>query len=792
MQFYNFIVPSISSPLTLGHISAEKLYENIKNHSGSEAYHSLFDLENRDDFKSYQGVVRPALGFFVLDFDSLNLEDARKDVIKLVTELKLQQAWFFFSGSKGFHLYINASFFQVPENKEAVRRYQDITSLLKSRYNLTTLDDGIVQANRKFRLPNSKHPKTGLYKIQIGWTELNTLPIDAIKEKAKTPGPLYFQLVEEDHYFEPNNSSELSKSSTETLNGLGDFGFGAVTDSDLNDGNIFKEYDKKVCISRMWTADLEMGERHAVASILIADAFHTKMDKEELYGRMERWAFKQGIQDRFKKDFIRMIDEQYSGKREYSYGCYYNIKKKFCSGTCALYTRLSPDKRAVVDDLPREAIEAEEKKLIKKEKINHKKEQKEVKKSENFIQGFPQWGTNAPLGTLDNVAHLLKELNISARYDVIKKDLQIIIPEQDFILDTAKNDKMNNIISFAMQCKMPYAKLPDFVGTLAARNPYNPVAEWIQANPWDGVSRLGDFYNTVVAKDEDIDPKLKSFKELLMRKWMISAIAGAFLPNGVSAGGVLVFTGAQFIGKTNWFKNLVPKELGVLKDGQLLDPKDKDSVHQCVSNWLVELGELDATFRRAEIAQLKAFITKDQDTIRLPYQREPASFARRTVFFGSVNDLTYLNDPTGNRRFWTINTVAINHTHGLPMQQIWAEVYALFKANPAPEAWNLTQEENSYLGSLNEIHTVMDPVEEILQENYELNGDLKSPGFHLFTCTEIARVLGYIPPSKRDINAIATALRKFKSKEITLHGRRGFVLKPLFDKPGSNKIKDNF
>ena len=45
-----------------------------------------------------------------------------------------------------------------------------------------------------------------------------------------------------------------------------------------------------------------------------------------------------------------------------------------------------------------------------------------------------------------------------------------------------------------------------------------------------------------------------------------------------------------------------------IKDGITLNPSDKDSVMQCVRNWIVELGELDATFRKSDIASLKSFI----------------------------------------------------------------------------------------------------------------------------------------------------------------------------------------
>src|SRR5690606_39387898 len=146
------------------------------------------------------------------------------------------------------------------------------------------------------------------------------------------------------------------------------------------------------------------------------------------------------------------------------------------------------------------------------------------------------------------------------------------------------------------------------------------------------------------------------------------------------AEGVLVFQGPQNLGKTSWLKSLAPRELRLIKDGMMLRPDDKDSVKQVCSFWLVELGELDSTFRRADIAQLKAFITQDTDVLRRPYARRESTYARRTVFFGSVNPREFLHDETGNRRYWTIECESINSRHGLDMQQVWAEVLELWRA----------------------------------------------------------------------------------------------------------------
>ena len=228
------------------------------------------------------------------------------------------------------------------------------------------------------------------------------------------------------------------------------------------------------------------------------------------------------------------------------------------------------------------------------------------------------------------------------------------------------------------------------------------------------------------------------------------------------------------MGKTHWFKRLVPSHLKLSKDGLMLDPKDKDLVYQAVTNWMVELGEVDATFRKADIAQLKAFITKDTDLIRLPYHREASEFARRTVFFASVNESSYLSDHTGNRRFWTIETVAIKADHGLDMQQVWAELLVSYKRG---DSWYLDRQEIEKLSAHNEVYEAEDPIEVKV-------GRVFDKGTTFFTCTDIAEKLGYNQPTQRDTRSISRAVQKLFGVRIARNnGRKGFYLGLLEEKP---------
>lgn len=379
----------------------------------------------------------------------------------------------------------------------------------------------------------------------------------------------------------------------------------------------------------------------------------------------------------------------------------------------------------------------------------------------------------APLAHIANVAEICRRLGVTVRYNVISKEEEILIPNQAFSLDNEGNAALAWLESECSLFKMPTAKLPGFLTYLADRNQFNPVAQWVQSKPWNGQDHLGKLLDTVTIKDKH-DMSKVVLKDLLITRWMISAIAGAFSPTGVSAHGVLVFQGEQYVGKTKWFKGLVPSDLKLIKDGVILKPDDRDSVKQAVSFWLVELGELDSTFRKSDIAALKAFITNDKDVLRRAYARKESQYARRTVFFGSVNPKQFLHDPTGNRRYWTIEVEHLDHSHNIDMQQVWAQVYQLWLNG---ESHYLTPDEMNQLNSHNEEFTTADPVEELINSSYdwECNMDKWTTWQ---TATDTIREVGYERPSKADANTAASILRKLNGGQSKRTGKGLFFLVP--------------
>jgi putative DNA primase/helicase len=325
---------------------------------------------------------------------------------------------------------------------------------------------------------------------------------------------------------------------------------------------------------------------------------------------------------------------------------------------------------------------------------------------------------------------------------------------------------MTQLISLATLNGMPTGQIPAIVDALGDRSLLNPVADWIQSRPWDGEDRLPDFYATLVER-EGFPPELK---QTLMRRWLLSAVAAALSTGGFRCRGVLTLQGPQGIGKTAWTRSLISDAAlaqSVIKLDHHLDAGNKDSLLNAVTHWFVEIGELDGSLRRENLARLKGFLTDDQDKVRRPYGRVNSEYARRTVFCATVNDANFLVDTTGNTRWWVIPVTHIDHAHGIDMQQLFAQVARSYYAG---EKWWLTAGEERQLDEQNLAHRSVSALRERLLDAVDLErlGDEKVKPR---TPTETLEKLGIDRPSNHQAKECGSILREVLGEPRRIHGR---------------------
>mgnify|MGYP002714167286 CR=1 FL=1 len=378
------------------------------------------------------------------------------------------------------------------------------------------------------------------------------------------------------------------------------------------------------------------------------------------------------------------------------------------------------------------------------------------------------------LNTDENLAVLLDFLGIKVNYDVIKKDMRIVIPNHTTITDTAQNANIAKIKSYANLYGMATSNIEEYLTLIAAANPVNTALQFIQAKEWDGVDRISDLVATVEPQKTVLMQNGESLHAHIIKQWLKQAVAAIATAQGFSALGVLVFQGEQGLGKTQWFKNLLPESVryDLAKPDCALDVDSKDSVLQAVSHWLVELGELDGTFKKSDVASLKRFITETTDIIRPPYARTADRYQRRTVFFASVNGSDFLQDETGNRRYWTIATKSIDWQHNIDMQQLWAQVLAEFKQDGN---YALCSEAVQLMAEINEQHRNLSNIEILLNERIDWT---EQPTERLTGADIYEQLTGFkvITAKRSDFTTIKKYLEAKGIKQRKVRGNRFYVL----------------
>ncbi|GAB6070010.1 hypothetical protein JCM30760_11070 [Thiomicrorhabdus hydrogeniphila] len=404
------------------------------------------------------------------------------------------------------------------------------------------------------------------------------------------------------------------------------------------------------------------------------------------------------------------------------------------------------------------------------------------------IKSFPNASiedSNTIPMTLENFRYLIDSHDIKVGYDLTKKAIDIQIPKLEASLDNHEEVKFNCIVSLCRNHNMSTTPIKGYLLTIADSCRFNPVKEWINSRQWDGQDRLTDFYDTVIEQEEFPE----ELKKILMRKWLVSAVAAAHEEPGFKARGVLTFQGKQGIGKTTWVRNLMPIKLSLeyIKVDHHLDPSNKDSVTTAISHWIVEIGEVDSSFKK-DMSRLKGFLTSDYDKLRLPYAATISKFPRRTVFFASVNQHDFLVDNTGNSRWWTIPVKYINFNHEIDMQQVFAQVAVIRNQG---EKWWLTPDEEAMLGETNKSHQVTNLIRDTLIEQLDLDR-VNEPKNQAMTASQVLKeVVKLERPTNAQARECGSVLRELLGEPRKIQGLMKWRIPIRIRHPDPNHDKRN-
>ena len=300
---------------------------------------------------------------------------------------------------------------------------------------------------------------------------------------------------------------------------------------------------------------------------------------------------------------------------------------------------------------------------------------------------------------------------------------------------------------------------------------YHPFRYYLEhLLPWhedqgDHIMGLSLTVNVKGDSDEQI-----LFYEYL-KKWLVAMVASWVSPKVVN-NVMLVLIGEQGAYKTTWFANLLPPQLRdyfYTKTNSGL--VSKDDLLTLAQYGLVCWEELDS-MQQKELNKLKAAMTMPSINERAAYARYHENRPHLASFCGTGNNVQFLSDTTGTRRWLPFEIESIESPLSSPFDYdgIYAQAYALYQQGF--RYW-FDKPEIERLQRHNEAYTTSNDEEDLVAEYFRLPRGAETGEFMR---TAVAKQLLSSPGMNISTVALGRAFTHLGFKSATVNHNRGYYV----------------
>ncbi len=248
------------------------------------------------------------------------------------------------------------------------------------------------------------------------------------------------------------------------------------------------------------------------------------------------------------------------------------------------------------------------------------------------------------------------------------------------------------------------SKLEDALVDHLAKHTINPVKDYLTSLKWDGTHRLDTLFIDYLGAEDS------GYTRAVTRKAFTAAVARVMTP-GCKFDNMLILCGPQGVGKSTILDKMARDHERFNDSIRTFEGKEASELIQGI--WIVEIAELDA-FRKSDVARIKQFLSLRADQYRKAFGHRRNDHPRTCVFFGTCNNADFLQDTTGNRRFWPVDVCINKPTKSIwkdldgEIDQLWAEAYVRWQMG---EALFLTGEIEEQAKAKQEEHREVNPLE---------------------------------------------------------------------------------
>lgn len=217
-------------------------------------------------------------------------------------------------------------------------------------------------------------------------------------------------------------------------------------------------------------------------------------------------------------------------------------------------------------------------------------------------------------------------------------------------------------------------KLDDALRIVFRRHEYHPIRDYINTLKWDGTPRITQFLHFAAGCTDT--PYTREVSRLIFA----GGINRLYEP-GCKFDDMPVLIGTQQgEGKSTLVRWLAMNDEWF---GEINEIDGQKGIEALEGIWIAEMAEMLAMVRAREQESMKAYVTRQRDRYRHPFDKRVTEHPRQCIFIGTTNKRQFLTDKTGNRRFYPVEVRQsgydlFNRKDEIQayIRQCWAEAHA--------------------------------------------------------------------------------------------------------------------